>query len=185
MKGIPALMAASLLLTASPANAQLGSTTGATTVDVTVAAEAALTAVTAVTNLTSAGTNFSNYTGSTSMTYFIRTTAAGGSGSLTLEVTTDFNCAAGGPCVAIPPTSGDALSYTCTVANPGNNGTVTPCAGSQTASTTAQTSVATFSADARSLLAGNSAAVSWTLTNDPKYKTGIYSATVTFTISAA
>jgi len=185
MKKLLTLVAASLLLTASLAHAQLGSSTGVTTVNVTVSAEAALTAVTASTNLTSTGTNFSNYTGSTSLTYFIRTKASGGTGSIVLQVTTDFPCASGGPCVATPPTSGDALSYTCTVANPGNNGTATPCTGSQTASTTAQTSVATFGADARSLFAGNSASVSWTLSNDPKYKTGSYTATVTFTISAA
>ena len=52
------------------------------------------------------------------------------------------------------------------------------------ASTSVQTNVATFGADNRSLFAGNSETVAWTLTNDPKYKTGAYSATVTFTISA-
>jgi len=178
------LVALTLLLATSLAHAQLGSSTGTTTVTVVVGAEAALT-VAATPNLTSTGTNFSSYTGTTNLTYFIRTTASGGSGSLTLKVTTDFNCAAGGPCVATPPTTGDALSYTCTVANPGNNGTATPCTGSQTASTTASTGVATFGADARSLFAGNSASTSWTLTNDPKYKTGSYSAVVTFTISAS
>jgi hypothetical protein len=185
MKKSLVLIVAGLLLTASSGHAQLGSTTGTTTVNVTVGAEAALSITTGTTNLTSTGTNFSNYTGTTNLTYFVRTTATGGSGSITLRVTTDFNCAAGGPCVATPPTTGDALSYTCSVSNPGNNGTATGCTGAQTASTTAQTSVSTFGADARSLIGGNSASVSWTLTNDPKYKTGSYAATVTFTISAA
>jgi hypothetical protein len=44
--------------------------------------------------------------------------------------------------------------------------------------------VATFGAGASSAVAGNSGSVAWTLTNDPLYHTGAYSATVTFTISA-
>ena len=167
-----------LLVTASVAHAQLGTSTGTTTVNVTVAAEAALNITNGTTNLTSTGTNFTNYTGSTSLTYFIRTTQSTGAGTLTLKVTTDF-APTGGPSVATPPTAGDALSYTCTVAAPG-----TACTGSQTSSTTASTSVGSFGADAHSNLAGNAASVSWALTNDPKYKTGSYSATVTFTISA-
>ena len=170
MKKTLYLAVVALLLTAPIARAQLGTTTGTTTVNVTVAAEAALS-VGATTNLTSTGTNFSSYTGTTSLTYFIRTTLAGGSGFIKLEVTTDF-APAGGPSVATPPTAGDALNYNCTVANPGNNGTATPCASPTTSSTTAQTSVATFGTDNRSLIGGNSASVAWTLTNDPKYKTG-------------
>lgn len=169
-----------VLFTASLAHAQLGTPTGITTVTVAVAPEAALL-VAGTPNLTSTGTNFSNYTGTSTLTYFIRTTS---SGSITLKVTTDFS-PVGGPSVATPPTAGDALAYICTVANPGNNGTATPCSGSLTSSTSSATSVGTFSADARSLLAGNSASVAWTLTNDPKYKTGSYSAIVTFTISAS
>ena len=170
-----------LLFTASLARGQ--STSGATTINVTVAAEAALTVTTGTTNLTSTGTTFNNYTGTTNLTYFIRTTAAGGTGNIVLQVTSDFN-PAGGPAGGTPPTAGDTLAYTCTVANPGNNGTATACSGSVTSSTSAQTSVASFGADARSLKGGNSALAAWTLTNDPKYKTGSYSATVTFTISA-
>ena len=93
-------------------------------------------------------------------------------------MTTDFS-PAGGPSVASPPTAGDTLTYTCTVSAPGS-----ACSGSQTASTTVATPVATFGADAHSAAAGNSASVDWTLTNDPVYKAGTYSATVTFTISA-
>lgn len=159
--------------------------TGTTTVSVTVGAEAALTiGGGGATTLSSVGTNFANYTGTTSLTYFIRTTASGGTGTITLKVTTDFTCASGGPCVATPPTAGDALTYSCTVATPGNGGTATPCSGSQTASTSTTTPVGTFGADAHSLNTGNSGSVSWTLTNDSKYKTGTYSAVVTFTISA-
>ena len=56
------LSALGLLLTASLAHAQLGTTTGTTTVSVAVAAEAALTAITGTSTLASTGTNFSTYT---------------------------------------------------------------------------------------------------------------------------
>jgi hypothetical protein len=168
---------------AFPANAQLGTGTGATTLSVTVGAEAGLT-VAATSTLTSVGTNFATYTGTTALTYYIRTTQTTGAGSITAKVTTDF-APAGGPSVLTPPSVGDALSYTSSGTAPGNNavGNVMAFTGI-TASTTAQTNVATFGADNRSLLAGNSESVAWSLSNDPKYKTGAYSATVTFTISA-
>ena len=184
MKRALLLAAVSMLLGSSLAHAQLGSSTGTTTISVTVAAEAALTVSTGTTNLTSTGTNFSTYSGTTNLIYFIRTTAAGGTGSITLRVTSDFSPAAG-PSVATPPTAGDALTYTCTVASPGNSGSATACSGTQTSSTTSSTNLATFGADARSLVGGNSASTAWSLTNDPKYKTGTYSATITFTISAS
>ena len=151
--------------------------TGTTTVSVTIGAEAALQVNTSTTTLTSAGI-FADYTGTTSLTYKIRTTQSTGSGTITLKVTTDF-APANGPSVASPPTGGDTLSYTCTVSAPG-----TACSGPVTSSTSASTSVATFGAGASSALAGNAASVAWDLKNDPLYKTGSYSATVTFTVSA-
>ena len=177
------LLATTVAFTAFPANAQLGTATGTTTLNVTVGAEAGLT-VAATSNLTSIGTNFTSFTGSTALTYYIRTSQSTGAGSITAKVTTDF-APVGGPSVATPPTAGDALAYTSSGSVPGNNstGAVMAFAGG-TASTTAQTNVATFGADNRSVFAGNTESVAWTLTNDPKYKTGTYSATVTFTISA-
>jgi len=178
-----ALMAITVAFAAFPANAQLGTATGTTTLNVTVGAEAGLT-VAATSNLTSVGTNFASFTGTTALTYYIRTTQSTGAGSITAKVTTDF-APAGGPSVATPPSVGDALNYTSSGTAPGNNGTgaVMAFAGI-TASTSAQTNVATFGADNRSLGAGNSESVAWTFSNDPKYKTGAYAATVTFTISA-
>jgi hypothetical protein len=44
--------------------------------------------------------------------------------------------------------------------------------------------VATFQKDAHSTKTGDAGSVNWTLTNDPLYKTGTFSATATFTISA-
>jgi hypothetical protein len=181
MKKIPASVGVALLLTASLAQAQLGTSTGTTTVTVVPVAEAALNITNSSTPLTSAGTNFTNYTGSTGLTYFIRTTLSGGSGSITLKVTTDFS-PANGPSVTTPPSTGDKLAYTCTLSGVG-----TACSGSVTASTSSSTSVATFGADAHTVTfpGGDTATTAWTLTNDPKYKTGPYSAVVTFTISAS
>ena len=151
--------------------------TGTTTISVSVGTEATLRVDTPTTTLTAGGT-FAAFTGTTNLTYKIRTSQSTGSGTITARVTTDFS-PSGGPSVASPPTAGDLLQYTCTVSSPG-----TACSGAQTASTSADTSVATFGADATSVSAGNSGSVAWTLTNDPVYKTGTYTAVVTFTIAA-
>jgi len=150
-----------------------------TSLSVVVGPEAALTVTTGTTNLSTASTTFGNpYTGTTSLTYQVRTTKSTGSGSITLKITTDFS-GTGGPSVGTPPSTGDALTYTCTVSTPG-----TACTGSQTASLTTATAFATFVAGANSTKAGNSASASWSLTDDPVYATGTYTATATFTIAS-
>jgi len=135
--------------------------------------------------LTKTGTVFNSYTGILQIQYKART-SSGGSGTITVEATTDFPCASGGPCIATPPTAGDALTYTCSGATLGSN-----CSGTQTVSTTASTNVVSIGASACtgggspcSTADPNTVNVSFALTNDPKYKTGSYSATLTFTISA-
>jgi hypothetical protein len=151
---------------------------GTTTLSVNVAAEASISIGTSTTTLSSTPGLFVDYTGTTNFTYKIRTSQSGGTGVVNVQITSDF-AGAGGPSVASPPSAGDKLTYNCTVAAPG-----TACTGPVTALTTATTSVATFGADARSAQAGNSGSVAWTLTNDPVYKTGTYTAIATFTISA-
>jgi hypothetical protein len=178
LKTIP-LLALALLLTASTAHAQAGSPTGTTTVSVTIGPQAGLTITNSSTPLSAGGSNFSQFTGSTGLTYFVRTTTTGGGGSITLKVTSDFS-PSGGPSVANPPVAGDALTYICTVASPG-----TACTGAQTASTSSQTNLASFGTNVHTGSAGSTASIGWTLANDPNYKTGTYSATVTFTISAS
>ena len=151
-----------------------------TTLTVAVAPEAALSVAAATTPLATTSTNFSNpYTGTTAITYLIRTSKSTGTGTITLQITSDFS-GAGGPSVANPPTAGDALTYTCSVSAPG-----TPCSGTQTAATKSATAVGSFGAGANSSKSGNAGSVSWALTDDPVYATGTYSATATFTISAA
>jgi len=183
MKKILAL-ATALLLAASLAYAQLGTTAPTATVGVTVNAEAALTIQTTALTLNQTGSNFSDYTGTTNFTYFIRTAKTSGVGSIVLEVTGDFSAGGGNsPSVAHPPTGTDYLYYSCTVPNP-TSGTATPCTGPVNSSTTAATNVASFGPDARSPKAGVSSSVTWGLSNDPLYQTGTYTATVTYTISA-
>lgn len=152
---------------------------GTTTLSVNVAAEASISIGTATTTLSSTPGLFADYTGTTNFTYKIRTTQSGGTGAVVVQITSDF-AGAGGPSVASPPSAGDALTYSCTVASP-----ATACTGPVTALTSGTTSVASFGADARSSKAGNAGSVAWALTNDPVYKTGSYTATATFTISAA
>ena len=176
MKKTLAVVVFGVLCLGSFAHAQFAST-GTTTLQLNVGSEAAIQINTATTTLATSGSTFSNpYTGTTSFTYKIRTTKVGGTGNVTTQVTADFT-GAGGPSVASPPTAGDALTYTCTVAAPAS-----ACSGSQTASTTVAQPVASFGADAHAT--GNAGSVAWSLTNDPVYQTGAYSATVTFTISA-
>lgn len=177
--GIISLLALGLLLTAPRAQAQTGAPTGTTTVSVTIGPQAGLTITNSSTPLAASGSNFNLFTGTTGLTYFVRTTTTGGGGSITLKVTSDFS-PTGGPSVASPLTPGDALTYTCTVASPG-----TACTGTQTASTSSQTNLATFGTNIHTGTGGSTASVGWSLANDPNYKTGTYNSTVTFTISAS
>ena len=138
--------------------------------------------------LAKTGTAFSNFTGTLSVQYRERTTQSTGAGTITVEATADFT-PANGPSIHTPPSTGDALTYTCSGATLGTN-----CSGTQTVSTTAATNVVTFSASectggggSCSSTSPNTVTVNFTLTDDPKYKTvtGSYSATLTFTISAS
>lgn len=157
--------------------------TGTSTLSVVVAPESAISVTTATTNLaeaTGAGIFGAPYTGTTNFLYKVRSTTVGGGGSITVKITSDFG--AGGPSVATPPT-GDAMTYTCTSA-----ASATPCTGPITASTSGATSVVTFATNAHSAAGTGSSdagTVVWSLPNDPVYKTGTYTATATFTISAS
>jgi hypothetical protein len=168
-----------LALCTMMAGAQTWTANPTTTLTVQVPVEAALSIDTSSTTLTTSGTTFANpFIGTTAFHYKIRTSKTGGTGTIQAKVTADFDCS-GGPCLASPPTTGDALTYTCTVSSPG-----TACTGTQTAAVGTDKPVASFTADAKSTAAGNTGSVSWSLTNDPKYSTGNYDATVQFTISA-
>ena len=178
MKRLSVLAVLAVLCMSSLSYAQFAST-GTTTLSVTVGTEASIHIDTSSTALNTSGGNFGNpYTGTTNFTYKVRTKQSGGLGSITLKVTTDFT-GTGSPSVG-SPANGDLLTYTCSLAGVG-----TACSSAVTASTTSDTNVVTFGANAKSASAGDTGSVAWSLTNDPAYATGTYNATVTFTVSAA
>jgi hypothetical protein len=131
-------------------------------------------------NLIPTGTVFSPYGGSLTLLYRVRSTSSGTGGNITVQATGDFS-PSGGPTV---PSGG--LSYSCSAATLG-----TSCSGSPVVSLTGQTNVATIPPAACTGGGGacsaddpNSVKLDFLLQNDPGYRTGSYSATVTFTISA-
>ena len=161
-----------LLVALSMAVSAVAQSTGTTTLSVTVAAAAQITVTTSNTSLTSSGTVFQPYTGTTTFSYKVRTSSSGGSGSITVQITSEFSPATG-------PETDDDLSFTC-----GGSGAGTKCSGSQDASTSTAKNAITFGADAHSANSGDTGTLSWSLQNQPQYETGSYSATATITISA-
>ena len=129
--------------------------------------------------LTHGQTAFQPFQSSIAVSYEVRTTPFG-SGKITLQVTTDFS-PRGGPSVA-----NGVLTYTCGGASLG-----APCSGTQTATLSVQTPVVTLPASACTGGGGacsgsdpNSVNVTFFLSDDPAYSTGMYSADITFIISA-
>ncbi len=130
--------------------------------------------------VTNAGTTFVAYSGNLTVSYRARTTSGTGSASLTLRATADFS-PAGGPSI-----TGGQLTYSCSAPSLG-----AACSGTQTVSTSSQTSVVTMGAGVCTGGGGSCSATdpntvqsTFTLANNPAFKTGTYSATITFTISA-
>ena len=163
---------ASLALALS-ARASLGQVTqtGTTNVTATVNAEASIS-VSSPTALVQGGGGFVSYTGSTTVTFSIRTTKVGGTGSILL-LAVEF-APVGGPTVI-----GGNLTYTC-----GGTPLVGAlCSGTQIASTTISTPVVA-SIGANQKANNTTAAVNWTLADSPLYSTGIYSSSVTFTLTS-
>jgi hypothetical protein len=180
---VPSVAVLAFLL--SPIGAQAQTTLGTQTLNLTLGAAGSLYGFPNSVTLTKTGTVFNSYIGTLQIQYKART-SSGGSGTITVKATADFPCASQGPCIATPPTAGDALTYTCTGATLGTN-----CSGTQTVSTSASTNVVTIPASACtgggspcSTANPNTVTLNFALTNDPKYRTGSYSATLTFTISA-
>lgn len=137
------------------------------TVSVEVGPEASFVSTSATTTMSKANTTFGAYSGTTNFTYKIRTTTEGGTGAITVSVT-EFG--ANGPVIA-------DLAYTCTAGGLG-----TACASTPALLTA--TPVVTFGADAHSADAGNAGTAVWTLADRTAMKTGTYTSTATFTISA-
>jgi len=153
------------------------SVTGGQALSANLGANAKLAVVQSSVTLVHAGTTFANFTGTVTVQYRVRTTPSGSS-TLAVKAASDFSPATG-PSVV----NGD-LTYTCSGATLGSN-----CAGSPTVSTTATTNVVTVGAGACTG-AGcgnpdpNSVSVSLTLTDSPTFKTGTYTNSLLFSISA-
>jgi hypothetical protein len=176
MRGVARQGRAWLLATLALAlsvRASLGLTrTGTTNVTATVSAEASI-AVSSPTTLVQGGGGFVPYTGTTTVTFSVRTTKVGGSGSISL-LAVEF-VPAGGPSVV----SGN-LTYTCG----GAPAVGAKCIGTQTASTTVSTPVVT-GIGPNQKASNTTATVIWSLADDPLYPTGAYSATgVQFTVTS-
>jgi len=170
----------------APSGMQAATLTTTQTLTAVISPEGGFFSVPSPVSLTQTGTAFNNFTVSFALQYLERTTQSTGGGSITVKATADFT-PTGGPSIASPPSTGDALTYTCSGAELGSN-----CSGTQTVSTTTATNVVTFSASECtgggspcSSYSPNTVTVNFTLTDDPKYHTGSYSATLTFTISAS
>jgi hypothetical protein len=136
--------------------------------------------------LTKTGTNFNSFMGTITLSYRARTRQGTGQGIITVKANSDF-APIGGPSIANPPSAADKFTYTCSGATLGVS-----CSGIQTVSTTTSTNVVSLGASACtgggapcSTANPNSANVTFILPDDPKYKTGSYSATLTWTISAS
>lgn len=130
--------------------------------------------------------NFNIFTGAVALAYRVRTTQGTGQGVITVQATSDFS-PVGGPSIANPPSVEDAFTYTCSGATLG-----VACSGTQTVSTTAATTVVSLGPSECtggktpcSSSDPNTATISFSLADDPKYQTGSYSATLTWTISAS
>jgi hypothetical protein len=175
-----------LLLVLVPRGLPATTKTATQTLQAVVSAEGGLFSFPNSVSLTKTGSTFSTFSGSLTIQYGARTTQSSGGGSITVEASADFT-PAGGPSIASPPSSGDALQYTCSGATLG-----TACSGTQTVSTKSSSSVVTLAASectggggSCSSASPNTVSLTFTLTDDPKYKTAsTYSATLTFTISA-
>jgi hypothetical protein len=131
----------------------------------------------ATVNLQSGDTRFGgNLAGTLTVSYWARTSSTGG-GSLTVQAGSDFS-PAGGPSVG-------GVTYVCSGATLG-----TGCSGTQTLTTAAQTPLISLPAGACTGGSGtcsaqvpNTVLLTLSALNKALYKTGTYSAQITFTIS--
>jgi len=172
----PTIVAIFLILCISTTSTEGASATVSNTLNANINALGALS-VPGSASLTQSGTVFNAFSGTVTVQYRARTSAGGG-GNITMKVTQDFQ--AGGPSV-----SGGDLTYSCGAAGLGAT------CGASTASTTSATSVVILPASACtgggapcSASDPNSVIVTFGLADQPVVKTGSFTASVQFTISA-
>ena len=167
-----------LILASLPFRSGFGDTGSTTqTLNATLSPLGTATAPSSVA-LTRGAVAFTTYQATLPVSFRVRTTPTG-SGTITMQVTSNFT-PAGGPSV-----TANTLTYSCSTTYG------TACSANQTASTSTQTPVLTVPASACTGGGGscsgsdpNTVTLTFSLTDDPQYATGSYSAQVTFTISA-
>jgi hypothetical protein len=128
-------------------------------------------------NLQAANTRFAGaLSGNLTVSYWARTSESGG-GSVTVQASSGFSPAGG-------PSIGD-VTYLCSGATLG-----APCSGTQTLATSTQTPAVSLPSGACtgggstcSIQDPNSVLLTFSAPDKPQYKTGTYSAQITFTIS--
>ena len=154
-------------------------TTATQSVTGTVSAIGKLSVPATLTLTTTGGPTTPPYTGSLTVSYKARTSSSG-SGTVTLQVTTDFSPAGG------PSAASGSLTYTCTGADLGTNcsGPITAATGSATTVVTIPASACTGGGAPCSPNNPNTVLVSFSLTDKVSYITGTFSAVLTFVISA-
>ena len=129
-------------------------------------------------SLSSSGTTFGSFISpSVSIQSYIRNSQVSGGGSITVKAA-EFTPTTG------PKIASGNVTYVCSAASVG-----TACSGTQTLSTTATTPVVTFgpascTGTGCTGTSPQSVRLLFTLANSSQYKTGTYSATLTFTVSA-
>ena len=125
--------------------------------------------------------HYAGFSASLTLMYNARTGSTNSTAGITMKANTDFT-PAGGPSMS----AGDILSYTCAGPTLG-----TGCSGTQRVSTTVATPVLSLPPLACSGGGSpcsnsypNSANLSFFLPDNPRYRTGFYTTTLQFTISA-
>jgi hypothetical protein len=133
--------------------------------------------VPATISLRSSNTRFGGFAGTFDVSYWARTSGAGGGGAVTIQANSDF-APSGGPSIT-------AVTYTCSGATLG-----TGCSGAQALSTSTQTPVVSLPTGACTGGGGlcstqdpNTVLLNFSAPSKPGYKTGNYSVQVTVTIS--
>ncbi len=173
------LLALAAALIAAPASYAQFAATGTTTLSVTVGAEAALSVTTSNTTLAAIGTIFNPYTGTTNLIYKIRTTQVDWNRKRDAEShlrlqsgqrTFGHDTADRGRCFDLHLHRGRAWHRLQRLNNRQHELPLPALRPS--------------APEPVPPIAGNAASTAWSLTNDPVYHTGAYSATVTYTIAA-
>lgn len=149
---------------------------------IATAANGKVHVVQSVATLTESAGLFASFSTGLSLQYYARTLNGG---QITVQATGDFG-ACSSPASA-PSVACSVVQYTC-----GTSSFGTGCSSPVTLSTASATTVITLPANSACVNGGSACGTSnpftvplnFTLSNDPYYKTGSYSATLQFTLSA-